>query len=328
MGYILYLALLLFVVIGVLIFTILYFTDNRDKLGGINKELNSIDTNTEKLNSIDTNTEETNNKLTQINNNLGVSGSVGKPYDLSVSEGNVSRTETLFKFGFNPDINGTEETIWNQGGNIPWLGVATTVYVSSTDVNDSAAGTGGQAVEVQGLDGDYNLLFGVASLSGQTQVKIVNKTGGGPITFLRVFRAFITSSGSNGKPFGIIYLGPTGSTLGVPTTVYANFGDSAQTQIAAYTVPAGKTLYLDDLNFTAAISQANDYATVKLRTRHFGTNTWRVRFINVLQSNQLITKFEYPRAFPEKTDLECRALTSGTNNQIAASFQGILVDNS
>jgi len=297
MDYILYLALLLIVVIGVLIFTVLYYTDSGDK-------------------------------LTQINNNLGVSGSVGKPYDLSVSEENVSGTETLFKFGFNPDINGTEETIWFQGGDITWLGVATTVYVSSTSANDSAAGIGGQAVEVQGLDGDYNLLFGIATLNGQNQVEIVNKTGRDPITFLRVFRAFITSSGSNGKPVGTIYLGPTGSVGGVPGTILANFGDSAQTQIAAYTVPAGKTLYLDDLNFTAAISQANDYATVKLRTRHFGTNTWRVRFINVLQSNQLITKFEYPRAFPEKTDLECRALTSGTNNQIAASFQGILVDNS
>ena len=327
MGYILYLALLLFVVIGVLIFTVLYYTDNRDRLGDINKELNSIDTNTEKLNSIDTNTEETNNKLTQINNNLGVSGSVGKPYDLSVSEGNVSGTEALFKFGFNPDINGTEETICFQGGDIPWPSVATTVYVSSTSVNDSATGIGGQSVEVQGLDGDYNLLFGVASLNGQNQVEIVNKTGGGPITFLRVFRAFITSSGSNEKPVGTIYLGPTGSVVGVPTTVYANFGDSAQTQIAAYTVPTGKTLYLDDINFTASISQANDYATVKFRTRYFGTNTWRVRFINVLQSNQLISKFEYPQSFPEKTDLECRALTSGTNNQIAASFQGILVDN-
>ena len=321
MGYILYLALLLFVVIGVLIFTVLYYTDNRDRLGDINKELNSIDTNTEKLNSIDTNTEETNNKLTQINNNLGVSGSIGKPYDLSVSEGNVSGTEALFKFGFNPDIDGTEETIWFQGGDIPWPPVATTVYVSSNSVNDSATGIGGQSVEVQGLDGDYNLLFGVASLNGQNQVEIVNKTGGGPITFLRVFRAFITSSGSNGKPVGKIYLGPTGSVGGVPTKVYANFGDTA------YTVPTGKTLYLDYINFTASISQANDYATVKFRTRYFGTNTWRVRFINVLQSNQLISKFEYPQSFPEKTDLECRALTSGTNNQIAASFQGILVDN-
>ena len=67
---------------------------------------------------------------------------------------------------------------------------------------------------------------------------------------------------------------------------------------------------------------------MKLRTRDFGTSTWRVRFINVLQSNQLITKFEYPRPFPEKTDLECRARTSGgNNNSIAASFQGVLVDN-
>ena len=259
--------------------------------------------------------------------NIANTNETSKTFDIRVSEGNISGTETLFKFGYNPDVNGDEETIWFQGGDIPWPGAATTVYVSSTSADDSATGTGGQTVEVQGLDGDYNLLFGEASLNGQNQVEIVNKTGGGPITFLRVFRAFITSSGFNEKPVGTVYLGPTGAVGGVPYPVYANFGDSAQTQIAAYTVPAGKTLYLDDINFTSAISLAGNYATVKFRSRDFGTNTWRVRFINVLQSNQLITKFEYPQSFPEKTDLECRALTSGSNNRIAASFQGILVDN-
>ena len=39
---------------------------------------------------------------------------------LAVSKGESTGYKTLFKFGFNPDINGTEETIWSQGGNYPW----------------------------------------------------------------------------------------------------------------------------------------------------------------------------------------------------------------
>ena len=96
--------------------------------------------------------------------------------------------------------------------------------------------------------------------------------------------------------------------------------------MALYTVPAGRSLFLDDLNFTAAISLANNYAQVSFSAREFG-GIFRDRFINVLQSSNLIAKFEYPLRFPEKTDMECRAFTSNTNNLIGASFQGVLVDN-
>lgn len=254
-----------------------------------------------------------------------------QPYDLTVAKGDIEGTIALFKYGFNPTVGGTEETIWFEGGNIPWPSTAVTTYVSSTDnTNDAPGGTGALTVEVQGLDASYNLLFGVATLNGQTQVEIVDKTTGGAITFLRVFRAFVTLSGTNGGAVGTIYIGPTGATAGVPSTVYANFGSSNQTLVAAYTVAAGKTLYLDDINFTGAVSQANEYVTVKFNVRLFGTNTWRTQFINVLQSNQLIAKLEYPTAIPEKADIECRAEYSGGgagSASIAASFEGILVDN-
>ena len=252
-----------------------------------------------------------------------------QPYDLSVSKGEIEGTLALFKFGFNPLVNGTEETVWFEGGNIPWPSTAVTTYVSSTDnTNDAPGGTGALTVEVQGLDASYNLLFGVATLNGQTQVEVVDKTTGGAITFLRVFRAFITLSGTNGGSVGTVYIGPTGATAGVPNTVYANFGVSNQTLIAAYTVAAGKTLYLDDINFSAAVSQANNYVTVKFNVRLFGTNTWRTQFIEVLQSNQLVSKLEYSQPLPEKADIECRAVYSGGGNaSVAASFQGILVDN-
>ena len=54
---------------------------------------------------------------------------------------------------------------------------------------------------------------------------------------------------------------------------------------------------------------------------------FRSRFINVLQSNQLITKFEYPQKLEEKTDMECRAVSNTINNAVAASFQGVLIKN-
>jgi hypothetical protein len=39
-----------------------------------------------------------------------------------------------------------------------------------------------------------------------------------------------------------------------------------------------------------------------------------------------VSPFNYPLAIAAKTDIECRALTSNTNNQVSAAFQGVLID--
>jgi len=241
--------------------------------------------------------------------------------DLAIARGFTKGHRSLYKFGYNPDVNGEEETVWAQGGNMTYPTSAVTMFVSSTSANDANGGTGANSILIQGLDENYDEIEETVLLNGQTQVAT-------QLAYLRVYRAFVTLAGTGGTSGGTIYIGSSGATGGVPnTTVYANLSFGNQTQIAAYTVPAGYTLYLDDINFTAALSTANKTATCSFVSRTFGSNVFRTRFINVLQSNQLITKFEYPQPFPEKTDLECRVSTNTTNNAIGASFQGVLVKN-
>ncbi len=241
--------------------------------------------------------------------------------DLAISKGHTKGHRTLYKFGYNPDVNGDEETVWSQGGDFPYPTSAVTMFVSSTSANDANGGTGANSILIQGLDENYDEIEETVLLNGQTQVATQN-------SYLRIYRAFVTLCGTGGTSGGIIYVGSSGATGGVPnTTIYANLHLGNQTQIAAYTVPAGYTLYVDDINFTAGLSQANKTATCTFRSRDHGTNVFRTRLISVLQSNQLITKFEYPQEFYEKTDLECRVSTNTTNNAIGASFQGVLVKN-
>ena len=241
--------------------------------------------------------------------------------DLAIARGFTKGHKALYKFGYNPDVSGDEETVWAQGGNFPYPTSAVTMFVSSTSVNDTNGGTGANSIILQGLDENYDEIEETVFLNGQTQVATQN-------SYLRVYRAFVTLAGTGGTAGGIIYVGSSGATGGVPnTTVYANLSFGNQTQIAAYTVPAGYTLYLDDINFTAALSQASKLVTCVFVSRDFGSNVFRSRFINVLQSNQLITKFEYPQPFYEKTDLECRVSSNTTNNAVAASFQGVLIKN-
>lgn len=263
------------------------------------------------------------NTLGDIDTALDVSG---KPYQLSVAQGEVAGTETLYKFGYNSEIQTTEETIWDQGGNITWLSAATTVHVNSTVATDTTTGTGVRKIRVIGLDANYNDLSEDFDMNGRTQVQ-------GEKEFYRIFRAFALESGSDEVTSGSIYVANSSGLNGdfVPTgTILAKFNSDGQTQMAVYTVAAGKTFYMDRLSFTAGVSQANRYVTIKFRVRYFGTSTWRTQFIHALQSNLHATEFDYPRSFPERTDIECRAVADqSTSNgyEVSASFAGILVNN-
>ena len=252
-----------------------------------------------------------------IDNALRSNMIVSEPYELRVSRGLVVGASTVNKFGTNPVISTTEETIWENGGNITWPATAFTATIVSTDAADTSAGTGARVVTVQGLDSDYNFQTVSVTLNGTTAVTI---SGANP--WLRINRAFVTSSGTGGGAAGTITIQDVGATV-----VYANLGLGNQTQMAVYTVPAGHTLYLDQITFTAAVSTGTNSAVVKLDTRDFGSNTFRTRYIADLQSGELINSLQYPLALPEKTDIEARAVVSGQSSAISAFFEGVLIAN-
>jgi hypothetical protein len=241
--------------------------------------------------------------------------------DLAISRGHSQGYRTLYKFGYNPDVDTQEETVWGNAGDYIWLDSAVTMFVSSTSANDSGTGIGARTILIQGLDEDYNEIEETITLNGQTQVAT-------QLSYLRIYRSFVTLAGSNEGTSGVIYIGSSGATGGVPnSSVYASISVGNQTQIAAYTVPAGYTLYIDEINFTAAVSQAQKLVHCKFNSRDYESNVFRTRFVQVIQSNQLIQSFKYPQEFTEKTDLECRVSTDTTNTAIGASFQGVLIKN-
>lgn len=241
--------------------------------------------------------------------------------DLAISRGHSQGYRTLYKFGYNPDVDTQEETVWGNSGDYVWLDSAVTMFVSSTSADDTGTGTGARTILIQGLDEDYNEIEETITLNGQTQVAT-------QLSYLRIYRSFVTLAGSDEGTNGVIYIGSSGATGGVPnTTVYASVSIGNQTQIAAYTVPAGYTLYIDEINFTAAVSQAQKLVRCKFNSRDYESNVFRTRFVQVIQSNQLIQSFKYPQGFAEKTDLECRVSTDTSNTAIGASFQGVLIKN-
>ena len=69
------------------------------------------------------------------------------PFSLDVSSGALSPSyKQVFKFGTNSSVDNSLHTIWQQGGLYSYPPSASTMTVSSSDVNDTSAGTGARTV--------------------------------------------------------------------------------------------------------------------------------------------------------------------------------------
>ena len=117
-----------------------------------------------------------------------------KAWELNVSRDKVRGAFHVIKFGTNNDVDGSLETIWDAGGLYTYLTTATTVTVTSTDSDDSASGSGARTITVEGLDANYDLVSETLTVGGSA----------GTTEFLRVFRAFVATSGSTGSNEGTI----------------------------------------------------------------------------------------------------------------------------
>lgn len=244
-----------------------------------------------------------------------------EPFDLQVARGQIPNHKSLFKFGNNPDINGSLETIWSHGGLYVYPTSAIQMKVSSTSANDTSNGTGARTIVVSGLNQNYDEVSETVTLNGQNAVLTAN-------TFIRVFRSYVVLAGSGNTAEGTIYIGTGTVTAGVPATVYAEIviGEN-QTLMAIWTVPAGYTLYINQGIFSAASNNAAQYILGKFMIRPFGS-VFRNAADLTANSNVIPYNFEIPLAVPEKSDIEARGIAlAGTNFYTTASFEGIYIKN-
>ena len=230
-----------------------------------------------------------------------------EPFELQVSRGQVYRHTPLFKYGYNPLIVNVNETIWDGGGIYSYPASALSMTVTSA----AGATDNGVQVVVIGLDANWAEVTQTATLAGSGTATLTT-------SLRRVYRAYITGTQS-----------PTASiTIANGGTTYAQITSGEnQTLMAVYTVPAGKTLYLNrgTANFGTDLSGA--YLTIRFMQRPFG-GLFRTAMKLDLISGREDFNFMYPQVFPEKTDLEVRGICSKNQaNAVSATFQGVLIDN-
>lgn len=244
-----------------------------------------------------------------------------EPFELQLARGQIEGHKTLFKFGNNPDSNGTLETVWSHSSLYVYPTAATVMKVSSTSSDDNGTGSGARTVLVAGLDADYNEASEIVTLTGQTPVLTTT-------VFIRVFRAYVVTAGVSNTAAGIIYIGDGVVTAGVPALVYAEIplGEN-QTLMAMWTVPAGYTFYMYRGSFSAASNNSAQYVLGKFMVRPFG-GVFRNAADVTANSNVIQYDFEIPLAVPAKADIEARVIAlSGTNFYITSSFEGVYIEN-
>ena len=237
-----------------------------------------------------------------------------EPFELQVARGQIPAHSALHKFGYNPEIGVTDETIWAQGGLYVYPATASTMYISSSSTDDTAAGTGARTATVSGLDANFTQISETVSLNGQVGVQL-----NGALNWYRVNRIIVNTAGSGGANAGVLYVGteatPTG---GVPTNKYATvaIGDN-QTLMCIWTVPSGYTAYLHQKDVSAS-SSAGKFAIFSLVSRP-KDGVFNIKDRVLLANNSTAISYWNPIPFSECTDIEVRAAADSAGGTITAS---------
>jgi hypothetical protein len=243
-----------------------------------------------------------------------------------ISGNQIDSLTSVNKFGRNPDIDIGPEDIWGGGDNYTGLNATTsqTVQVFSSDVDDAAGDTGARTIRFFGLQTSSSTEYTSEdiTMNGTSIVTSVN-------SWYRINTAYVLTAGSTGSNEGTITIRQSSTTANVFAVILPNLN---QTTIAAYTIPSGKTGYLD--TFTTNIVRSNGslgagLITIRLRNTPTANSVFRtINSFDIQTGSAINQTFKYPIIIPEGNDIKfrCESVSDG-NSSISVNFSLILVDN-
>ena len=230
--------------------------------------------------------------------------SFGAASNIPISGGQIAGYQYIHKFGANTDLaNGSYEAIWDGNSVYPWatMDTAATTLTTNADVLNNGA-----EVTIQGLNENWELTTEVLTLDGTAQTT--------QTLWKRVFRAFCSGSQALGADFTL----SKGAVVVLKIQIVHQ-----QTLMSVYTVPAGKSGYLFNLNVSTL---KNEEITVRVSFRQEG-KVFRTQHIAQVAGVNYDHTFTVPLYMPEKTDVQLEAKAGSSGVDAYAHFDLILVDN-
>lgn len=236
-----------------------------------------------------------------------------EPFNLQVARNQIAGHSAITLFGYNGDVDTTEESVWPDGGTVPHPTTASVLDIVSTSADDDAAGTGARTVFIEGLDNNYKVVSETVILDGTTDVVTVN-------SYLYINQFYVLTTGTGGVNAGVI-------TAKVGATLYdlIALGYNQRTT-AHYCVPAGFTAYLTTGVITAGQVSGSTAITAFLK-QHGPDGILRVVAISTLNNGSIQYDFTYPVAIPEKSCFGATAIGAAVNNSVSAFFNFVLIKN-
>lgn len=163
---------------------------------------------------------------------------------LDIARGLQDGFTSIKKFGRNKAIGTTFKPI-SIGGvyEVPQAGSATTLRVKAGgNANDTAAGSGAREITLEGLDENFELVSEAIATTGASASSATTTT------FTRLFRAYVSASGTYATATAGSHAGDITIENGAGGTDWVTIDSTdfpkGQSEIGAYTVPAGKTGYV------------------------------------------------------------------------------------
>ena len=245
-----------------------------------------------------------------------------EPFELQVARRQIADHDTQFQFGVNQSVGTAFSTIWNGGGTLYGYPTAATILkISSSDANDTSAGTGARTILINGLDANYAETSETVILNGQTAVNTVN-------SYLRFHYMEVSTAGTGATAAGTIYAGTGTVTAGVPGTVYGQITIGYNTSTSAmWTVPAGYTAYMTSCTWTSGNTTANIMVTGGIFSRVYGGVFTVESTCKMLAGNSFDRHFDTAVALAEKTDIEMRAASTTAGSAVTGEFHVIYIKN-
>jgi len=180
---------------------------------------------------------------------------ISNDWDTDVTRKRVHRTSSIHKFGHSGNITTVVAPLSN--GNVYQTPTsAAALEILSDNVNDTSAGTGAQAITVEGLDANWEPQEEVIELNGLTAVDLVK-------TYTRVFRAWVSRSGTYADAATPSHVGTItvrGNGAGVSwILIDATEFPVSQSACAVYTVPLGYKAVIRSLVLNVASAKVVDF---------------------------------------------------------------------
>ena len=234
--------------------------------------------------------------------NGNIINSFGSASNIPIAAGLVDGYGHINKFGAT-DGDVTSGTIWDgNNDNVAYPYPADSVVAVASTQNSGAA------VLVQGLDANYNAVS-----------ETINIGATGATVFSRIFRANMVDTNNDADV-----------SLTMGGTVAAKIiEDQAQTLMAVYTVPAGKTAYLLKTQMGGDKSSNNAAMKYSLMARDTDNgNVFQIKGISYTAGGQsVVVDYPIPLKFEEKTDIRIDVVAAQGGQTCSAMFDLILVDN-